>query len=95
MSDIISLGGNIELFGAGWIDPASMIVLKKIVGNYVREFSQKTGVQKLSVSFSKQDSSINIISALITTNNSHSSECSHSNLFICLDESLKNIGKEL
>ena len=39
MSDALQLGGNIELSGFREIDPASMVIIKKIVGNYARKFS--------------------------------------------------------
>ena len=39
--DIIKLGGNIQLTGFSEVDKSSMIVIKKIVGNYVRKFSDK------------------------------------------------------
>ena len=35
----IDLGGNIKLVGFKEIDAGSMVVLKKIVGNYARKFS--------------------------------------------------------
>ncbi len=37
----LKLGGNIELSGFKEVDPRSMIILKKIIGNYVRKFSDK------------------------------------------------------
>ena len=38
--DDIQLGGNIELIGSAEIDRAQMVVVKKIVGNYARKFSE-------------------------------------------------------
>ena len=37
--ETLTLGGNIELTGFKEVDPRSMVVLKKIIGNYVRKFS--------------------------------------------------------
>ncbi len=39
VDDTITLGGNIELTGFKEVDPRSMVILKKIIGNYVRKFS--------------------------------------------------------
>jgi ribosome-associated translation inhibitor RaiA len=39
--DAVTLGGNIELIGFRDLDPANLIVLKKIVGNSVRHFSER------------------------------------------------------
>ena len=40
MDDNVQLGGNIELSGFRDIDGASMVVLKKIIGNYARRLSE-------------------------------------------------------
>ena len=40
MDDTMQLGGNIELSGFSGVDGASMIVLKKIIGNYGKHFSE-------------------------------------------------------
>ena len=36
-TDILQLGGNIELSGFSVLDSGEMIIVKKIVGNYVRK----------------------------------------------------------
>lgn len=95
MIDSLNLGGNIELVGINWIDSASMIILKKIVGNYVKDFSQKVGVEKLSISMLKNESEIVFNSVLVTAKKSHTSQVSNTNLFIGLAESLKDIEKNI
>ncbi|MBS3128781.1 hypothetical protein J4410_06585 [Candidatus Woesearchaeota archaeon] len=40
MEDIQQLGGNIELAGFQQLDSGSMIILKKIIGNYAKHFSE-------------------------------------------------------
>lgn len=39
---VIELGGNIELVGFRELDPAKLIVVKKMVGNYARKMSEQT-----------------------------------------------------
>lgn len=95
MAEIISLGGNIELSGVEALDPASMVILKKIVGNYARQFSERTNLQKLSVSLSSREGLVCLNSVLVTDALSFSSECSDRNLFFALDLVLKQIENEL
>lgn len=95
MNDIIQLGGNIELVGFSILDPASLIVLKKIVGNYARTFSNKTPVEKLSLSLNKNDASVFLTAVLATTDKSMTSEVSHKNLFIALDTALKKLERDI
>ena len=38
--EILQLGGNIELAGFKELDRDSMVVLKKIVGNYAKKFAK-------------------------------------------------------
>ncbi len=84
------LGGNIELFGVGSIDGASMIVLKKIIGNYARKFSEK-GLDRLSVFFGEGEIRVEAVSQGSTV----ASSASHSNLFFGIDNALKDIEKQL
>ena len=50
IEDIQQLGGNIELSGFQKIDPGSMVILKKIVGNYAKHFSEQcSNFEKLSL----------------------------------------------
>lgn len=46
----MKLGGNIELIGFGDFDRSELAVVKKIVGNYVRKFSDmKKGLSNVRV----------------------------------------------
>ena len=48
--DNLALGGNIVLSGFKDVERSSMIVVKKIVGNYARKFSDATGdMQELAL----------------------------------------------
>lgn len=94
MDNTIHLGGNIELSGVEALDSASMVILKKMIGNYARQFSEKINVQKLSVNVSKSDAGHCLNSVLVTDSSTVSAEFVHSNLFIALDGSLKCIDKD-
>ena len=41
MDQILELGGNIELKGFSDVDKGSMVIVKKIIGNYAKKFSEK------------------------------------------------------
>ena len=50
MEDLQQLGGNIELSGFSSVDSASMIILKKIIGNYAKHFSETcNNFERLSI----------------------------------------------
>ena len=95
MSDILQLGGNIELLGASAFDAATLIVLKKIVGNYARQFSNRTPFQKLSIAITKQEKNISLSTVLVMNNNSLTADANHTNLFMGLDIALKQLEREL
>ena len=42
--DMMQLGGNIQLIGFREIDPARLIVVKKMVGNYVKKISDEFSI---------------------------------------------------
>ena len=47
MEDTVELGGNIQLNGFSRLDGASMIILKKIVGNYAKKIAEKNICEKI------------------------------------------------
>ena len=98
MDDTLELGGNIELSGFREIDPASMIVVKKIVGNYARKFSNKVEVQKLKITMKQvhgDESRYEIHSTVLTTDTNYISEITDHNLFFVLDKAMKKLEQQL
>ncbi len=97
MDDSQHLGGNIELSGFRDIDGGSMIVLKKIVGNYARKFSDRLeGVDKLSLNLKKVHDSggkprFELHCMLVAKGQQYTSELTDFNLFVVADKVLKNI----
>jgi len=90
MEGTVRLGGNIELIGVDSIDPASMVVLKKIIGSYARKFSEK-GIESVSVRFGKEQINIEVSAK----ENKYSGQADHSNVFFRVDQAFKEVEKQL
>lgn len=100
MKDLMQLGGNIELSGFGNIDGASMVILKKIIGNYGRRMSEiSSKFEKLSVAMKPVDDEeskkFEIHAELINDGKSLTSETIEKNLFVAVDNALKKIVSEI
>jgi len=101
MDDNLQLGGNIELSGFGGIDGGSMIVLKKMVGNYARrmtELAEKFENLKLTMKpvHEKEKSELYEINAILMVNGKPIvSEVTERNLFVAIDSALKKIVNEI
>lgn len=101
MSDALQLGGSIELSGFKELDPGSMVILKKIVGNYARKFSsQCEDFEKLSLSMKKVHETegsrkFEIHGMVIDKGKTYLSTVTDYNLFIVLDKVLKKIEAEM
>ena len=97
MDDSQQLGGNIELSGFREIDGGSMIVLKKIIGNYARRFSDRLQtIDKLSLTLKKVHDSggqprFELHCMLAAAGQQYNSEHTDFNLFFVTDKVLKNI----
>ena len=101
MDDLQQLGGNIELIGFKEIDPASMIVFKKILGNYARKFKERCAeFQKLSLrvkTVHETPTSVKyeLQGTVLDGGKTYSSKVTERNLFFVLDKVLKKIESEL
>lgn len=101
MEDSVSLGGNIELSGFRNIDQGSMVILKKIVGNFAKKFSeQNEDFQKLHVTMKpiherEKGEKYEIHGRLQVNGHSLSAEMVDRNLFYCLDKVMKKLESEL
>lgn len=96
--DSIQLGGNIELSGFKELDGGSMIILKKIVGTYVRKFSEKLeNFQKLSLNMKKvhaaegENGIYELHANLVDNGKPHSAEASDRNLFAAVDSIMRKL----
>ena len=101
MDDLMQLGGNIELSGFRDIDGASMVVLKKIIGNHARrmsEISKKFESLKVTmkpVHETEKSEKYEIHALLMNDGKSVASEVVERNLFVAIDEVLKKIISEI
>ncbi len=93
MEDIQQLGGNIELAGFRELDSGSMIILKKIIGNYARKFSDKLGnMEKLSITIKTVGSNqYEMHAKLVAGGEVFNSEVTDHNLFVITDAVMKKI----
>jgi ribosome-associated translation inhibitor RaiA len=101
MEDLLELGGNIVLAGFKEIDGASMIVLKKIIGNYGRKFSEGLeNYNNLSVTMkpvheNKSNKKYEIHAKLSDNSNPVASVVTERNIFVAVDSALKKIESQL
>ena len=101
MDDVMQLGGNIELSGFKDIDGASMVVLKKIIGNHVRrmtEISDKFESLKVTmkpVHETEKSEKYEIHAQLMNDGKAVVSEVVERNLFVAVDDALKKVISEI
>ena len=91
--NILQLGGNIELSGFSELDGGTMIVLKKIVGNYVKKISTKTdNFEKLSLTMKTvHNNQFEVHAKMLDNGQQFTSEIVERNLFVAIDTVLKKI----
>ena len=88
----LSLGGNIQLNGFQNVEKAKMIVLKKLIGNYVRQIQEKkSDYEKIKITLEEGENNAKIMVDLTAGGNQINSESQQKNVFIAIDESLKKI----
>jgi len=88
---MIELGGNIKLDGFESIEPAQLIVVKKIVGNVVKEISEKIEFSEFLLTLKDTTISINVTAKDKEINKKDSGD----NLFITLDKVLAKVKSTL
>ena len=90
---MIELGGNIKLNNFEAIEPALLIVIKKIVGNYTKKISESLeNFKELEVTL--EDKSANRFIVVVKADKEYISEASDKNLFFALDKALGTILKQ-
>lgn len=92
MAETVELGGNIALTGFSEIDGASMIILKKIIGRYAKDVSEKDNdFKRLELVLVKTEPYE--MTAVLTAKEEKKTNASDLNLFIALDNVLKKLEK--
>lgn len=84
---MIKLGGNIQLDGFNNIEPAKLIVVKKIVGNFVKALEQNN---KIALTL-KLDGEFNINAELSLNDEIKTSSINDKNLFFAVNKALKGL----
>ena len=93
----MQLGGNISLAGFKELEPAKMVVVKKITGNYVRKMQEKSPkFESLHLHLKEVHASKFELNAKVMVNGqSFNSEVIDFNLFFALDKALAKILEEI
>ncbi len=93
MDDNLVLGGNIELTGFKDVDRTKMVVVKKIVGNYSRRFSDRSATfEKLHLTLKKVGNNKYEVHGKLSDNGKvNTSEVTENNLFVALDKALQKL----
>lgn len=96
-NSVLQLGGNIELSGFRELDGGTMIILKKIVGNYAKRMSSmRTGFKGLSLRMKTiHDNQFELNAKMVDNGQAITSSVVDRNLFVAVDNSLKKIMNEL
>lgn len=90
---MIELGGNIKLENFENIEPALLIVVKKIVGNYTKKISDAMSEFK-EIIVSLENSENYRVSVRVSADREYASEADDKNLFFALDKALGTILKQ-
>jgi hypothetical protein len=96
----LELGGNIQLTGFRDLDPATLIIVKKIVGNFVKHVSSTyNNFNGLNITLKgvhqREKSEKYEIHAHLKTDQTYTADVVERNLMIGLDSVLKKVEKEM
>ena len=93
----INVGKNIELIGFNELEGSELIVIKKIIGNYVRKFSDhlKEDYEKLTITLKpvhgKKSTKYEVQGKLMIKGKPVNVDHTDINLFVTIAETLKKI----
>lgn len=89
---MIQLGGNIVLEGFEAIEPAKLVVVKKIVGNYARQISDSNnGFEKLLLSLKQNNGVFELRASTVIGGKETTNKAEDSKLFYGLDNALNGL----
>ena len=95
---MIELGGNIKLDGFNSVDIPTLIVVKKMVGNYAKKISDNVvPVHELIINLKEIDNQNRVVklnATLVSGEKKFDSEVNEINLFFAIDKALQQIMKE-
>ena len=93
----LELGGNIQLTGFRDLDPATLIIVKKIVGNFVKHVSSTySNFKGLNITLkSVHEREKSEIHAHLNTDTTYTAYVVERNLMVGLDSVLKKVEKTM
>ena len=100
INDTLELGGNIVLTGFRELDGATMVILKKLVGNYVKKISERAErFEQLALivkPIHQQENSkkYELYAKLLDNGHVFNSEVVDKNIFVAVDSALKKLESE-
>ena len=100
-SDSLELGGSIELSGFSEIDSASLIIVKKVVGNFVKKVSEqnkkfeKLTLRMKGVHKTEKSEKYEIHCVVAIGGKNFTSEVTERNIFVGIDSVLRKVDKEI
>lgn len=91
--DTIELGGKIQLAGFKDIEPGKLIVVKKVVGNYVRKIEEKNlGFESIHIHLKQvHNSEFEVQVKIMINGQPKNGEVTGNNLFVVLDKALNKV----
>lgn len=90
--ETISLGGNITLNGFQNIETAKMIVLKKMIGNYVKQIQEKkSDYEKITFTLEGDEGNCKVSVELLAGGSPTLVEETTNNIFTSTDSALKKL----
>jgi len=94
--EVMELGNSIELIGFRDVERDKFVVIKKVVGNFVKGLQDKnSGFERLSLHLKKvHNNEYEIIGKLHSNGKEYNSEVVNYNLFYALNEILKKLETE-
>ena len=98
---MIELGGNIKLVGFKELGYAEFVVVKKVVGNYARKFSEAGPINELAITLKpihkteEEASKFELKARLDLDGKMYNSELVEYNMFVGIDSLLKKIDAQL
>ena len=100
LNDTLELGGSIVLSGFRAIDGASMVILKKVIGNYVKRMSERAEkFEQLALTVkpihqNESSKKFELNAKLLDNGKVFNSEFVDKNIFIAVDSALKKLESE-
>ena len=86
---MVEIGGNIEIIGFDSVEYGKLVVVKKIIGNFVKDLSCKQEFKKLILEL-VDDKAVKIKATLISRGE-RASNGEDSNLFFALNNALNGL----